>query len=102
MVILNTSFHLLASREPEFVEWAENRYMAAAKASGLFDETLLIKILTEVDPQLKAYAVQLKGESLDDAARWHDDIAARLRSDLTSRYGEDILYFSTFMEIVKS
>lgn len=102
MIILNTSFHLLARHEPEFVEWAENHYMAAAKASGLFDESLLIKILTEVDPQLKAYSVQLKGKSLEDATRWHDDIAARLRSELTSRYGEDILYFSTYMEIIKS
>lgn len=102
MIILNTSFHLLASYEPEFIEWVENHYMAAAKGSGLFDETLLIKILTEVDPQLKAYAVQLRGESLEEATRWHDGIASRLRSDLTSRYGEDILYFSTYMEIIGS
>lgn len=102
MIILNTSFHLIANREAEFVEWAKNHYITAAKASGLFDETLLIKILTDIDPQLKAYSVQLRGESLEDTTQWHDETAARLRSDLTSRYGEDILYFSTYMEVLES
>lgn len=87
------------SREAEFVEWAEEYYIPAAKESGLFDETLLIKILTEIDPRLRAYSVQLRGKSLDDATRWHRDTAARFHDKLTARYGEDIVYFSTFMEV---
>lgn len=102
MIIVNTSFHLMARHEAEFIDWAKNRYMAAAKASGLFDETLLIKILTEIDPQVRAYSVQLRGASLEQASQWLDDEAAQLRGELTARYGEEIVYFSTHMEVLES
>lgn len=98
MIILNTSFHLLASHETEFVDWAKNTYIPAAKKSGLFGEIALIKILTEVDPAAKAYAIQLKSESMAEASRWHDDTASLLKDDLTARWGEEVVYFTTYME----
>lgn len=102
MIILNTSFHFLASHEPDFINWATDRYINAAKQSGLFDETLLIKILTEIDPKVKAYAIQLRSVSRAEATAWHEEAAATLVNELSSRWGEEFVHFTTFMEIIGS
>lgn len=102
MIILNTSFHILSSLEREFTHWAKTVYIPAAKESGLFNDTLLIKILTEIDPEVSAFALQLKSDSLDDATRWHDETAAALKADLTKRWGKNVVYFTTYMEVMES
>ncbi len=98
MILLNTSFHLMADHEAEFMAWVNNTYLPAVADSGLFGQPLFLEITTQVDPRLKAFAVQLPAESLDKARQWHDTHAAKLKGELTARWGEEIVYFTTYMK----
>ncbi len=100
MILLNTSFHVLKSLTRDFETWAKDVYIPAVKGSGIFGEPQFLRILVEVDPALASYSIQMPSPSLEEATRWHDETAALLRDDLRSRWGENIVWFSTFMELI--
>ncbi len=100
MIILNTSFHLLSAHESEFIEWAKKTYLPAAEACQLFSDLIFSRITTEIDPQVCAFAIQLHADSLEKVTRWHDDEASLLKAELTKRWGENVVYFTTYMETV--
>ena len=49
---------------------------------------------------MAGYAVQLSATSREVAANWHDGPAAALRSQLSSRFGQKVLFFTTYMETI--
>lgn len=46
----------------------------------------------------ESFAVQLSASTEDVAVEWHDGEAAALRGLLNEKYGEKILFFTTYME----
>lgn len=100
MILLNTSFHVLKSLAQDFETWAREVYIPAVKESGIFGQPQLLRLLVEVDPALASFSIQMPSPSLDEATRWHDETAALLHDDLRSRWGDNVVYFSTFMEII--
>lgn len=98
MFIVNTSFHLLEEVERDFILWAKESYMPSARSVG---EPALLKILTAMSPEMRAYSVQLTCHNLEKTMDWHDGDGARLREELTGRYGERVVFFTTCMEVVE-
>ncbi len=100
MVILNTTFHVHKSVRSEFLVWVRNVYIRAAIATGFLSDPLLTRVIGGEDPEGTSFALQLKSHSLREAARWHDETAVLLRDDMTSRFGERVLYFTTYLEVL--
>ena len=42
----------------------------------------------------------MRCENLNDATRWHDVDATALRNEIKSRWGQRVLFFTTYMEIL--
>lgn len=99
-IILNTTFVVHAPLEAEFLGWVAGVYLPAAKASGVFGEPTVVRVLTQIEPDTLSIAVQLPSESLEEAERWHDTTAALLRDDLRARWGERTMHFTTPMEVI--
>lgn len=102
MVLLNTTFHVHNSVVQAFISWVQETYIPCATASGHFTDPIVSRILIDSDPEGTSYAVQLRAASHDDASRWHDTEASLLKEKLGKQYGERILHFTTFMEIINS
>lgn len=100
MVLLNTTFHVHKSVEQQFIDWVHHTYIQQAMSSGLFTDPIVSRILIETDPEGTSYAVQLRASSHEAAGLWHDNEAGRMKNALAEKYGERILHFTTFMEIV--
>lgn len=100
MIILNTTFVLHLSVKTEFLKWVKEVYLPSAAKSDAFGNPTVARVLTRIEPDTESIAVQLPASSLDDARRWHDGNAALLRNDLHARWGERLLFFTTYMEIV--
>lgn len=98
MTILNTTFHVHISIADDFLHWVREVYFPAAINSGLLSEPVLARILIQVQEDAEGYAVQLKAADVDTAARWHDSEGDRLRRELTARFGERLVFFTTYME----
>lgn len=99
--ILNTSFHMEASIAGEFLDWAKNDYINAALEHEHFSNPVVARIMTETEPGVVGYAVHLETDNLDAASRWHDAEASELKGILSRRFGQRIVFFSTFMEVVE-
>lgn len=92
MILLNTSFHVLASRQQEFVDWASS-------AIGRLDrKPTFARILTVVDPDVSSFAMQWRFDTIDLAEQWEESVETPQLRELTSKMGEDALYFTTYME----
>ncbi len=100
MILFNTTFHIHTSIDKDFTQWIRENYIPAAKSAGIFTDIEFVHILIPNDPDAKSYAVQMKAPSKAEAEKWHDNDGSRLKSILTSRYGERFLFFTTYMEIL--
>ncbi|MDE5969563.1 MAG: DUF4286 family protein [Muribaculaceae bacterium] len=99
--ILNTSFHMEASITDAFLEWVKNDYIKVALSCSCFTNPIVARILTETEPGVVGYAVHLETDDLEAATDWHDREASGLKAVLSRRFGQRIVFFSTFMEVVE-
>ena len=100
MILLNTTFHVHTSVNNAFIQWVKSTYIPKALESGHFSQPIFSRIMMQVDPEAVSYAVQLQASSHCDAETWHDTIAAQLKEELARLWGERVLHFSTYMEII--
>lgn len=98
--ILNTSFHMESPIAEAFIKWAKNDYIKAALECEHFSNPVIARIMTETEPGVTGYAVHLETDDLEAASRWHDAEASELKGVLSRRFGQRIVFFSTFMEVV--
>lgn len=92
MILLNTSFHILAERQQEFTDWANTTI-------GRLDlRPSFTRILTVVDPDVSSFAMQWRFETIEQAEQWEETVEAPLLKELTAKMGQDALYFTTYME----
>ncbi|MBQ8773450.1 MAG: DUF4286 family protein [Muribaculaceae bacterium] len=99
MILLNTTFHVEKSIEKDFINWVKTTYIPVALSSGIVKDALFTRILAESEGGT-AYAVQFKSIDIATAEQWHDTDAQKLKSDISQRWGQRILYFSTYMDII--
>lgn len=100
MILLNTTFHVHPSVDVAFHQWLREVYLPTAHRAGVSIEPLVSRILGESEDGGVNYAVQFKTESLDVARRWHDTEAQAMKEKLFRQYGERVLHFTTYMEIL--
>lgn len=97
---LNTTFYVDSALADGFVEWVREVYVPSAVASGALTDPMFTRLLTEVQPGAEGFAVQATAPSVEVANSWYEGEGERLRVEISERYGERFLYFTTLMEIV--
>ena len=98
MIIFNTTFHVYELIVDSFKEWVIGRYIPNALAVKGITSPEFARIMIEVQEGYASFAVQFKADSPNTAVGWHDGEAAELRAELTSRFGDRVLFFTTYME----
>lgn len=102
MIILNTTFYVHESVDEQFRQWVSGQYFPSAIAEGKLTEPSIAKILAEPQEGMAGYAVQLIAEDMTSAQSWHDTHAADLRGQLGQKFGQRVLFFTTYMEKLMS
>ncbi len=98
MIIFNTTFHVNEPIVGSFKSWVRDIYIPKALETDGISAPEFAKILIEVQEGYASFAVQFKAESLDAAVKWHDGDAAVLRHELSLKFGDKVLFFTTYME----
>lgn len=101
MTILNTTFIIADHLMEHFLGWARNTYLPAIREAGIFTDPTMAKVLAQVEPGTTSVAIQAQSASQGDAERWHDQTAALLKDDLAVRFGGQVLFFTTYMEVLQ-
>ena len=100
-VLLNTTFVVHTSIEPDFLNWVRTVYIPSVKASGIFSEPRVARVLTRIEPDTDSIAVQMVAADYTAAEKWHDETAALLKDDLMARWNNLAMHFTTYMEIIE-
>lgn len=100
MIILNTTFVVTRLLCDEFVKWLNEVYVPAALATGIFTTHRIARVLKNEQHEVESLACELCCESLSEAVRWHDQTAVLLRDDMTARWGENAMFFTTYLRTV--
>ena len=98
MIILNTTFYIHQSIDGEFRRWIEREYFPSASRHGGLENPVMAKLLMEPQEGMNGYAVQCLAPDVARARQWHDSHAADLRGALSAKFGDKVLFFTTYME----
>ncbi len=98
MIILNTSFHVHVSLDSRFRQWVKAEYIKSALESGLLTSPRFASIMIEVQEDCVSYAVSFEAETVEKAVEWHDGEGAAIRGELHKKFGEGVVFFTTYME----
>lgn len=99
MILYNTSFHIDNRIEYEFIEWLKNNYVSQSINFG-FKKPLLTKVMTQIHPELSAYAFQAFADNIKFVEDWEEGPRQQLLFSISQRWGESCLAFSTSMEVI--
>lgn len=100
MHLINTTFCVERSIDTAFRSWLKNVYIRSALSTPFLSVPMLTRVLGQEDPTATTYALHLHATSLAEARRWHDETAAMLRDDMSARFGQRVLFFTTYLEII--
>lgn len=100
MILCNTTFTFHNSLRDALSEWLRVEWIPAVTSAGMTD-CKVARLLVEIDPDATAYAVQGHFATEEAAAAWRDGTGAMLLSRLHSLYGENVLPFTTLMEVIE-
>ena len=102
MIAINTTFHIPCRIKPQFVRWLRESYVPQACGSGCVTSPVIFRILggSEETPDHMSMACQLTAPTLAAAKNWHDGHGAVLRSGMHRLWGKDVLYFTTYLEVI--
>ena len=96
-MIVNTSFHIYRPILDDFLIWLRTVYAPSAREAGMND-LRLSRIDFQPDPDTLSFAFSAAHDDGDEARRWHDTAGGELRAALSEKFGERVLYFTTYME----
>lgn len=99
MILFNTTFHLDATIEPEFLTWLKVEFIPAAITAG-FDKPLLSRIIDNIELGCAAFALQFFAPSMSEVNDWRAGRLCELIATMSTRWKDRALAFSTPMEIV--
>lgn len=102
MIAINTTFHIPCSIKRAFTTWLQEYYIPQSIASGCVTNPVIFRILggSEDSPDHMSMACQLTAPSLAQARNWHDGHGAVLRSDMKRLWGNNVMFFTTYLEVI--
>ncbi len=97
MIVLNTTFHVHISADACFHNWVTTKYLPNGKKADLVSPSFL-RLMINVQEECNSYAISFKAATIEDAINWHDGEGADMRNELCKKYGDKILFFTTYMD----
>lgn len=102
MIAINTTFHIPCTIKRAFLDWLRTSYCPQAVGSGCVSDPVVFRILggSEESPDHMSVACQVKAPTLAAARNWHDGHGAVLRSEMHRIWGNSVLFFTTYLEVI--
>lgn len=103
-MLINTTFAIDSSIRQDFLDWLRCSFVPRAVEHG-GTSVVASRVIGQMldgphDDEAEAYACQFQMASRDDAAQWVEYLSASLMPECHAAWGERILPFTTFMEII--
>lgn len=100
MIVFNTTYHADNARKEEFIEWLKAVYIPAVLGHGALQEPRLTRIFAEDESEGTSLSLQFNSPDTDTLQRWHRECGEPLLDDMRERFGNQVLGFSTLLEVI--
>ncbi|MCM1483555.1 MAG: DUF4286 family protein [Muribaculaceae bacterium] len=98
--LVNTTFLTAPTVIPQFTAHITGRYIPECIASGIWSSPVFSRIITETGSDGVSFALQMLTTDIDAADKWIDTAGACLMEEISRIFGEDVLFFTTKMEVL--
>lgn len=100
MIIYNTTYQIDPSIHEEALNWIKESLIPKILQTKHLTNPRLVKVLTD-DPNNNSYSLQFEVDSVADLNTWYKQTGAAIYSDLTKKYGNKLLGFTTLLEHIE-
>ncbi len=101
MIIFNTTYCVTDKVYGGFIKWLKEQHIPQMLASGFFSDERVSKVITQEEQEGTSVSVQLTAQSMDAIADWNEQHGDLFKMEVASLFSEEVLFFSTFMEIIE-
>jgi len=98
MIVYNTTFHIENEILEECLQYLKKIYIPKAAASGFLHNPGLRKVLHTRQEEGSSFSVQFHVKNMDTLNYWMEREGSLLHKDLTERFGNKVVGFSTLLE----
>lgn len=100
MILYNVTVNLAPEIEQDWLQWVQKEHIPAMLATQKFVSAQLVKVYDEQQMATGSYAVQYKAESAMLLNAYLKEDAPRLQQQTKKRFGDQLLAFRTFLNIL--
>lgn len=101
MLIYNTTYQMDTNEARNFVIYIHNQFIPATEQQGDLKNARLARILSHKDPDTECFSLQFEVESTAKIHHWLIEQGNKLNDELLKMFNNQIVGFSTIMEIVE-
>ncbi len=100
MLIFNTTYKVPSVINELWLDWISEQHIPFMLQSGSFSKTQVAKIVGSEDEEGTSYAVQFHIVDMDSLMNWHKENAVKFQNNCASKFGNQVSFFSTVLEII--
>lgn len=101
MVLINISFFTSEAKAPSLSCLLADAWLKAVKASFPNGMPMLSKLLTHTQPGAETFSLQWRSIDEESVVAWIDSaIASDLFKGLKREYGDEVMTFTSMMEVI--
>ena len=101
MYILNTTFLIANEVIDSALNFIETSFLGVACGAAGFSGGRIARVLNSAEDGAESFAVQFETEDIAKAEEWLAAEAQSFFEELRKSFGERVLFFSTWLEVVK-
>lgn len=101
MIIYNTTFLVMDQVRDDFLAWIRTVYVPRATQTRQLVAPMFARVMGSAEDGAESYALQFRAHSAESLQEWKDSIGTALVSDMTRRFGSNVMGFSTMMDKIE-
>lgn len=102
MIIYNTTYLVSDRMHSIWMKWLREEHIPAMLGSGIFTRPQVAKVLTaDAQQEGTSYSVQFHAADTEMLNTWYSGQGDRFVNELTSRFRQEVLLFSSVLELVE-
>lgn len=99
--LVNTTFFVTDPLKDRLIGWLKENYIPSLGLCAAHSEALLSEIMTKAQEGATGLALQHRSTDADMTQKWMNEEGAQLLKQLSRTFGENVMYFTTYMQIIE-
>ena len=99
MIIYNVTSQVAPEIEKIWIEWMEKYHLPKVFSTNYFEDISILKVSMD-QPSDPTFAVQYKANSNEALEEYLDRDAPFYKNEIHQKFGEQVLSFETYLELV--